>query len=55
MLKWESISDSNEIGNHNHLVRKRTLNRLAKLAGLANAWVFVYELSGCGSNLVALS
>ena len=29
-----SLSDSNEIRTHNHLVRKRTLNHLAKLAFL---------------------
>ena len=27
-----SLSDSNGIWNHNHLVRKQTLNHLAKLA-----------------------
>ena len=27
-----SLSDSNEIRTHNHLVRKQTLNHLAKLA-----------------------
>ena len=27
-----SFSDSNEIRNHNHLVLKRTLNQLSKLA-----------------------
>ena len=31
---------------HNHVVRKRTLNHLAKLAKVV--WVVVYELSGCG-------
>ena len=36
-----SLSDSNGIRTHNHLVRKRTLNHL-------NGWVFVYELSCCG-------
>ena len=34
------ISDSNEIRTHNHLVRKRTLNHLAKLARLAK-WLSV--------------
>ena len=43
-----SLSDSNEIRTHNHLVHKRTLNHLAKLASLVNGWVFVCELSGCG-------
>ena len=33
-----SLSDCNGNWNHNHLVRKRTIN----------GWVFVYELSGCG-------
>ena len=37
-----SLSDRNGTGTHNHLVRKRTLNHLA------NGWVFIYELSGCG-------
>ena len=41
-----SLSDSNGIRTRNHLVRKRTLNHLAKLA--ENSWVFVYKLSGCG-------
>ena len=35
-----SLSDSNGIRTFNYLVRKRTLNRLAK--------VFIYKLSGCG-------
>ena len=40
-----SLSDSNESWTHNHLVRKRLLNHLAKLV----EWLmFVYELSGCG-------
>ena len=34
-----SLSDSNGIRTHNHLVHKRTINHLAKLAN---------ELSGCG-------
>ena len=37
-----SLSDSSVIRTHKYLVRKRTLNHLAKLA------VFVYKLSGCG-------
>ena len=37
----DSISDSNEIRTHNHLVRKKkTLNHLAKLASLAK-WLSV--------------
>ena len=39
------LSDSNVIRTHNHLVCKRTLNNLAKLA---SGSVFVYKLSGCG-------
>ena len=38
-LIW-SLSDSNGIQNHSHLVRKRTLNHWG--------WGFVYEISGCG-------
>ena len=38
-----SLSDSNGIRTHNYLVRKRTLNHLAKVAK-----PFVYKLSGCG-------
>ena len=44
----------NEIRTHNHLVGKRTLRDLAKLATSQtrpvwlNGWVFLYELSGCG-------
>ena len=33
-LIW-SLSDSNDIQTHNHIVHKRTLNHLAKLASLA--------------------
>ena len=44
-LFWNS-NDSNQIQTLNHLVRKRTLNHLAKLIWL-NGWVFVNELSGC--------
>ena len=39
------LSHSNGIRTYYHLVRKRTLNHLVKLA---NGWVFVYELSGSG-------
>ena len=38
------FTECNWTQTHNHLVRKRTLNHLAKLANL----VFNYELSGCG-------
>ena len=46
---WD-LSDSNEIRTHSHLLRKRTLSHLAKLAWPVwlNGWVFVYELSDCG-------
>ena len=37
-----SLSDSNGIPTHNHLVCKRTPTVLP------NDWVFVYKLSGCG-------
>ena len=52
LLAWNrrgiwSLSDSNGIRAHNHLVRKRTVNHLARLVWL-NGWVFVYKLSGCG-------
>ena len=36
-----SLSDSNGIRTHNHLVRKRTLNHLVDC-------VLVYEVNGCG-------
>ena len=42
------LNDCNGTRTHNHLVRKRTLNHLAKLAIWLNGWMFVYELSGCG-------
>ena len=34
-LKIVLLSDSNKIRTHNHLVHKRTLNPVAKLASLA--------------------
>ena len=44
-----SLSDSNEIRNHNHLVCKRTFNHLAKLASLGK------QLSvGLGNGLVVV-
>ena len=43
------LSGSNGIRTHNHLVRKRTLNHLAKLS-FRPVWVLVYELGGCGFN-----
>ena len=51
LLSWSrrhiwSLNDSNRIRTHDHLVRKRTLNHLAKSVCL-NGWVLVYELSGC--------
>ena len=48
------VSESNAIRTHNHVVRKWTLNHLAKLAILINwlVWqsglVFIYEQSCCG-------
>ena len=36
----QTTAQSNGIQTHNHLVRKQTLNHLAK--------VFVFELNGCG-------
>ena len=41
-----SLSESNEIRSHNHLVQKQTLNDLAKLIWLTG-WVFVDKLSRC--------
>ena len=43
------LSDCNWARTLNHLVLKRTLNHLAKLASLVK-WlkVFFYELNGCG-------
>ena len=43
-LIW-SLSNSNEIWTHNHLVRERKLNHLAKLA--LTGWVLVYKLNDC--------
>ena len=47
------LSDGNGIPTHNHLVRKWALKHLAKLVRL-NGWVFVYKLSGCGFDAVAV-
>ena len=41
-----SLIDCNRTQTHSHLVRKQTLNHLAKIC--LNGWVFIYELSGCG-------
>ena len=41
-----SLSDWNWFRTKNHLVRKWTLNHLAKLA--FNGWVFIYEPRGSG-------
>ena len=46
-----NLSDSNGIRTQSHLVGKGTLNHLDEL----NGWVFVYELSGCGSYLVVVT
>ena len=53
LLAWDrrdigSLSDCNGIRTNNHLVRKRELKHLAKLAIWLNGWVFVSEVSGCG-------
>ena len=50
LLVWSShviwsLSDCNWTQNQNHLVRKQTLNHLAKLP---NGWVFIYELCSSG-------
>ena len=47
LLAWNRpdtwiLSDSNEIRTHNHLVRKRKLNNLAKLAKWLNSVVSTY-------------
>ena len=44
------LTDFNWTRTQNHLVRKRTLNHLTKLAILAilAKWLSVHELSGCG-------
>ena len=39
-----NVSDSNWILAHNHLLRKRTLNHLAKLAYFLNDWVVLWVL-----------
>ena len=45
-----SLSGSNKLWTHNHLVRKWTVNHLATLACLVwlNGWVLAYKLSNCG-------
>ena len=55
-----SLSDSDRIRTHNHLVHNETLNQLAKLDNnwavlwvlalniCLNGWVFVSKLIGCG-------
>ena len=40
-VRKHTLGDSNVIGTHNHLVHKRTLNRLPKLASLAK-WLSVH-------------
>ena len=47
-LRW-SLTDCNGIRTHNHLVRKRTLNHLAKFSHLASLakWLSV-RLQTCG-------
>ena len=48
----ESLSDCNGTGTHNHLVRKWTLNHLAKLAKWTYIhWIFNFKKTdGCASN-----
>ena len=41
-LKVVSLIDSNGIRSHNHLIRKRTLNHLAKLAKRLSCVVSTY-------------
>ena len=54
-IEIELLSDCNWTRTHNHLVRKRTLNHLAKLIKWLSCVVstylygiYIYELSGCG-------
>ena len=42
------INKCNGLRTHNHLVHKRTLNHLAKLAIWLKSCVFINELSGSG-------
>ena len=46
-LSWSSSMTGGSQA-FNHLVRKQTLNHLAKLAVWLNDWLFVYELRCCG-------
>ena len=52
MLRNQNIlSDCNWTQTQNHLVRKRTLNHLAKWLSICfwpNGWVLLYQLSGSG-------
>ena len=43
-----SLSGSNTIWTHNHLLHKWTLNHLAKEPVWQNGWMLVYEISCCG-------
>ena len=51
MLSLITLYDSNGIRTHHHLIRKRTLNHLVKIAKIRPVWVnglvLIYELSGC--------
>ena len=46
-------SDSNEIRTHNHLVRKRTLNHLAKLVNWLSCVVNTYLYGACDCMLLS--
>ena len=49
--RFEKVRDCNWNRTHNHIVRKRALNYLAKLAWIwplwLNEWAFIYWLSNC--------
>ena len=47
------LSDSNEIRTHNHLVRKRTLNHLAKLVNWLSCVVNTYVYGACDCMLLS--
>ena len=50
-----SLSECNWTRTHNHLVHKQILSDLPKLAMNFRAWIFVYELSYCGFEYIAVS
>ena len=47
-----SLSDSNEIRNHSHLVRKTSIRPFSETGQILpvwlNGWMLIYKLSGCG-------